>query len=43
MIAAVALSRDLPVYTCNAEDFAAMDVVAVPHLDQVPNQRGNDG
>jgi tRNA(fMet)-specific endonuclease VapC len=33
MIAATAVSRDLPVYTCNPADFAAIDgltVVAVP-------------
>jgi tRNA(fMet)-specific endonuclease VapC len=33
MIAAIAISRDLPVYTCNPADFAAIDgltVVAVP-------------
>jgi tRNA(fMet)-specific endonuclease VapC len=42
MIAAVALAHDLPVYTCNAEDFVGVDdleVVAVPHPDRVPDQR----
>ena len=38
MIAAVAIANGLPVYTCNPEDFAAIDgltVVAVPHPDKV--------
>ncbi len=42
MIAAVALAHDLPLYTCNAEDFAGISdlhVVAVPHPDHVPEQR----
>ncbi len=42
MIAAVAVAHALPLYTCNAEDFAGIDdlrVVAVPHPDQVPEQR----
>jgi predicted nucleic acid-binding protein len=33
MIAAIALSRRLPVHTCNAEDFAGIDglqVVPIP-------------
>ena len=36
MIAAVALSQDLPLYTCNPDDFAGIDglaVVAIPHPD----------
>lgn len=36
MIAATALAHDLPVHTCNPQDFAAIDgltVVAVPHPD----------
>lgn len=35
-IAAVALANDLPLYTCNLDDFAgidALDIVAVPHPD----------
>ncbi len=42
MIAAVAVSHDLPLYTCYAEDFASINdlrVIAVPHPDQVPEQR----
>ena len=42
MIAAVALAHDLPLYTCNPDDFAGIDglrVVAVPHPGQVPQQR----
>lgn len=42
MIAAVALAHDLPLYTSNPADFAGIDglrVVAVPHPDQVPQQR----
>jgi predicted nucleic acid-binding protein len=34
MIAAVAIANELPVYTCNPDDFAGisdLDVVAVPH------------
>lgn len=37
MIAAVAVANDLPVYTCNPEDFTGIDdlrVVAVPHPGQ---------
>jgi len=37
LIAAVAISRDLPVYTCNPDDFTGIDdlvVHAVPHPDQ---------
>jgi tRNA(fMet)-specific endonuclease VapC len=36
MIAAVALSQDLPLYTCNPDDFAGIDgltVVPIPHPD----------
>jgi predicted nucleic acid-binding protein len=39
MIAAVALAHGLPLYTCNPDDFSAIDgltVVAVPHPDRVP-------
>ncbi len=39
MIAAIALANDLPLYTCNPEDFAGIDgleVVAVPHPDRAP-------
>jgi tRNA(fMet)-specific endonuclease VapC len=42
MIAAVAIAHDLPLYTCNAEDFADIDdlcVIDVPHPDRVPEQR----
>ncbi|MCA1835725.1 MAG: type II toxin-antitoxin system VapC family toxin [Actinobacteria bacterium] len=42
MIAAVALAHDLPLYTCNPDDFAGIGglrVVAVPHPGQVPQQR----
>jgi len=37
MIAAVAISNDLPLYTCNPTDFAGIDglePVAVPHPDR---------
>ena len=36
MIAAVAVANDLPLYTCNLDDFAAiaqLDAVGVPHPD----------
>jgi len=36
MIAATALANDLPVHTCNPDDFTAIDgleVIAVPHPD----------
>lgn len=39
MIAAVALSNEMPLYTCNPADFAGIDgltVVAVPHPDEDP-------
>ncbi len=34
MIAAVAMANDLPLYTCNPDDFAGiddLDMVVVPH------------
>jgi predicted nucleic acid-binding protein len=37
MTAAVALAHDLPLYTCNTEDFAGIDdlrVIAVPHPER---------
>lgn len=37
MIAATAITNDLPVHTCNPDDFVAIDgleVVAVPHPDR---------
>jgi predicted nucleic acid-binding protein len=37
MIAAVAIANDLPLYTCNPDDFSAIDglrVVAVPQPDE---------
>jgi hypothetical protein len=37
MIAATAIANDLPVHTCNPDDFVAIDgleVVAVPHPDR---------
>ncbi|MGH3321981.1 MAG: type II toxin-antitoxin system VapC family toxin [Streptosporangiaceae bacterium] len=39
MIAAVALANELPIHTCNPEDFAGIDglkVVEVPHPDHTP-------
>jgi predicted nucleic acid-binding protein len=36
MIAAIAIANELPLYTCNPDDFAGIDdltVVAVPHPD----------
>jgi predicted nucleic acid-binding protein len=39
MIAAVALANGLPLYTCNPDDFSAIDgltVVAVTHPDHTP-------
>jgi len=39
MIAAVALSNEMPLFTCNPSDFAGIDglaVVAVPHPDESP-------
>lgn len=36
LIAAAAIARDLPVYTCNPRDFTGIDeltVVAIPHPD----------
>lgn len=37
MIAAVAVANDLPLYTCNPDDFSGIDgltVIAVPHPDE---------
>ncbi len=37
MIAATAIANDLPLYTCNPDDFAGidgLDIVAIPHPDQ---------
>ncbi len=37
MIAAIALANELPLYTCNPDDFTGidgLDVVSVPHPDQ---------
>ena len=42
MIAAVAIAQGLPLYTSSIEDFTGidgLDVIAVPHPDQVPEQR----
>jgi len=39
MIASIALANDLPLFTCNPQDFAGIDglsVVAVPHPDLAP-------
>jgi tRNA(fMet)-specific endonuclease VapC len=39
MIAAVAIANDLPLYTCNPDDFTgieALEVVAIPHPDSTP-------
>lgn len=39
MIAAVALSNEMPLFTCNPSDFAGIDglsVVTVPHPDAAP-------
>jgi len=36
MIAAIAVARELPLYTCNPDDFAGIDgltVIAIPHPD----------
>ena len=38
MIAAIALANELPLYTCNPDDFAGIDgltVIAIPHPDTV--------
>ncbi|MGH3801723.1 MAG: type II toxin-antitoxin system VapC family toxin [Pseudonocardiaceae bacterium] len=46
MIAAVAVAHDLPLYTCNTDDFDGIEdlhVVAVPHPDHVPEQRTASG
>jgi hypothetical protein len=40
LIASIAVSRGLPIYTCNPDDFAgidSLDVVAVPHPDTDKN------
>jgi predicted nucleic acid-binding protein len=37
MIAAICVANDLPIHTCNPDDFAGIDglvVVEVPHPDQ---------
>jgi len=39
MIAAIAIAREMPLYTCNPEDFRDIDgltVVAIPHPDHTP-------
>jgi predicted nucleic acid-binding protein len=36
MIAAIAVANELPLYTCNPDDFAGIDgltVIAIPHPD----------
>ncbi len=41
MIAAIAIANGLPLYTCNADDFAGiggLEVVGVPHLDVAARQ-----
>lgn len=40
MIAAIAIANDLPLYTCNPDDFigiSGLDVVAIPHPDASPS------
>lgn len=40
MIAAIAIANDVPLYTCNPDDFTGiegLDVVAVPHPDSQPS------
>jgi hypothetical protein len=40
MIAAIAVANDLPLFTCNPDDFAGidgLDIVAIPHPDAVAN------
>jgi tRNA(fMet)-specific endonuclease VapC len=42
MIAAIAVSNDLPVYTCNAKDFSGideLDVISVPNPEDPPPAR----
>jgi tRNA(fMet)-specific endonuclease VapC len=42
MIAAIAIVNDLPLYTCNPDDFTGiegLEVVAVAHPDQSPSRR----
>lgn len=43
MIAAIAISNGLPLYTTNPDDFASIDgltVVRVPHPDDAPKSKG---
>jgi tRNA(fMet)-specific endonuclease VapC len=40
MIAAIAIANELPLYTCNPDDFKGIDgltVIPVPHPDRVPS------
>jgi tRNA(fMet)-specific endonuclease VapC len=40
MIAAIAIANELPLYTCNPDDFKGIDgltVIAVPHPDRAPS------
>ena len=40
MIAAIAIANDLPLYTCNPDDFSdieGLDVVAIAHPDKEPS------
>jgi tRNA(fMet)-specific endonuclease VapC len=42
MIAAIAIANDLPLYTCNPDDFVGiegLDLVAVAHPDLEPSPR----
>ena len=42
MIAAIAIANDLPLYTCNPDDFSdieGLDVVAIAHPDKGPSTR----
>lgn len=42
MIAAIAIANELPLYTCNPDDFTGiegLDVVAIRHLDARPSLR----
>jgi tRNA(fMet)-specific endonuclease VapC len=41
MIAAIAIANDLPLYTCNPDDFTGiegLEVVAVAHPDKAPSR-----